>query len=126
MGSTYILPTRGDIPDLENPTHGVVFASEETMENKSAEVAAFQTAIERANEDIREDPEIQELLADYMEGIEEEARDELLPLMQEQLPPEPGFEQESVNTALEFHESTGLVSDPPSYEEIVPEDLRRE
>ncbi|MBB4935275.1 ABC-type nitrate/sulfonate/bicarbonate transport system substrate-binding protein [Lipingzhangella halophila] len=125
VGSIYISPVRGDIPDLENPTHGVVFANESVLENKSDEVAAFQTAIERANEDIKEDPEIRELLAGYMEGIDEEARDELLPLMQEQLPPEPGFEQGSVETALEFHEDTGLVSDPPGYEEIVPEDLRR-
>ncbi len=124
-GTTYISPTQGDIPDLEDPTHGVVFTGEATLENKSDEVAAFQRAIERANQDIHDDPEVAELLADYMDGIDQEARDELLPMMQEQVPTETGFDQESVETALRFHASTGLVDNPPGYDQIVPEDLRR-
>jgi NitT/TauT family transport system substrate-binding protein len=127
VGHTYISPSQGDIPGFEDPTHGVVFSTEAIMEEKSEEIAAFQAAIERALEDIRsEDPEVEELLADYMGGIDEGAREELLPLLRDQLPSDGHFGSESVNTALEFHDSTGLVSDPPSYEEIVPGDLRRD
>ncbi|MUL41992.1 ABC transporter substrate-binding protein [Streptomonospora sp. PA3] len=126
VGTTYISPSRGDIPGFEHTAHGVVFSTRAVREDKAEEVEAFQRAIERANKDIREDPKIQELLASYMEGIDEQAREELVPIMREQVPPGIGFSKDSVETALEFHTSTGLVENPPGYTEIVPKDLRAE
>lgn len=126
VGTTYISPVRGDIPGFEHTTHGVVFTTAAVLEEKPEEVAAFQRAIERANEDIRDDPEISGPLADYLDGIDEEARENLLPLVREQTPEGVGFRRDNVETALEFHESTGLVADPPGYEDIVPPDLRAE
>lgn len=124
VGTTYISPSRGDIPGFENTSHGVVFTTSDVREQKSEEVAAFQKAIERANTDIREDPEVEDLLADYMEGIDEQARADLMPIMQEEVAADIGFSKDSVETALEFHSKTGLVDDPPGYNEIVPEDLQ--
>ncbi|MFC4867695.1 MULTISPECIES: ABC transporter substrate-binding protein [Streptomonospora] len=126
VGSAYISPSRGDIPGFEHTAHGVVFTTADVREQKSEEVAGFQRAIERANKDIREDPEVEKLLAEYMEGIDADARAELLPIMQEEVPDGIGFPKESVEAALEFHESTGLVEDPPGYTDIVPKDLRTE
>ncbi|GAB3451533.1 hypothetical protein GCM10027570_28420 [Streptomonospora sediminis] len=125
-GTAYISPSRGDIPGFEDTAHGVVFTTAGIRERKSDEVAAFQRAIERANTDIREDPGVEKLLGDYMEGIDPQARAELMPIMQEEVAAGAGFSKESVETALEFHSRTGLVEDPPSYAEIVPEGLREQ
>ncbi|GAA4917039.1 ABC transporter substrate-binding protein [Streptomonospora salina] len=124
VGTTYISPSRGDIPGFEDTAHGVVFTTADVREDKPDEVAAFQRAIERANTDIREGTEVEELLASYMEGIDVQARADLLPIMQEETAADVGFSEDSVETALEFHSQTGLVEDPPGYTDIVPEDLR--
>jgi len=125
-GTTYISPSRGDIPGFEDTAHGVVFTTADIREQKSDEIDAFQKAIARANTDIREDPGVEKLLADYMTGIDADARAQLMPVMREEVPAEIGFSKASVQTALGFHAKTGLVEDPPGYSEIVPEDLRAE
>lgn len=124
VGDIYISPSRGDIPEFEHTAHGVVFTTQEVLDEKGEEVEAFQRAIARANDDIHNDPEIMDLLAGYMEAIDEDAREALLPIMQEEMPEGIEFSQDSVETAIDFHSGTGLVEDPPAFDDIVPEDLR--
>lgn len=124
-GSLYISPSRGDIPGFENTAHGVVFTTRKLMDRKSDEIAAFQRAIARALTDIRERPdEIPRLLAAYNETVDPKAREALVPILREEVPPQVGFTREAIGTALEFHRTTGLVERLPTYEDIVPPNLR--
>ncbi|MBE1537702.1 ABC transporter substrate-binding protein [Actinomadura algeriensis] len=124
-GNLYISPSRGDIPGFEKTAHGVVFTTQKLMDKKSKEIAAFQRAIARAEADIRERPEeIPGLLAEYNKATDPAAREALVPILREEVPDQIGFTREAIDTALEFHRTTGLVERLPRYEEIVPPNLR--
>ncbi|QFG20788.1 ABC transporter substrate-binding protein [Actinomadura sp. WMMB 499] len=124
-GRLYISPSRGDIPGFETTAHGVAFTTAKLMDKKGKEIAAFQRAIARAQADIRERPEeVPGLLAEYNKTVDPQAREALVPILREEVPPQIGFTRQSIDTALRFHRTTGLVERLPTYEEIVPPNLR--
>ena len=74
IGSAYISPARGDIPGLTRVTHGVVFTTQEVLDKKRKEVAAFLRAIARAEHDIHSNPaEVKALLPEYLKGANPKA-----------------------------------------------------
>ncbi|NBE92305.1 ABC transporter substrate-binding protein [Nonomuraea sp. KC401] len=125
IGRNYISPARGDVPQLSSVAHGVVFTTQATMEEKAEEVAAFQRAVGRAQRLIHEQPaQVEPLLAEYLKGTDAEALAALSEIIREEIPKEIGFARTSYDTAVAFHRETGLIDRFPSYEEIVPQDLR--
>lgn len=125
IGVNYISPARGDVPGLETTTHGVIFTTQGVLDRKAKEVAAFQRAIDRALSDIHQDPEAtKKLLGKYLEAASPETLEKLMPILDEEMPEKGTFAREPFETALKFHTSTGLVDKAPSYEKIVPENLR--
>ncbi|WP_412515367.1 ABC transporter substrate-binding protein [Actinomadura madurae] len=124
-GSLYISPVRGDIPGFQNTTHGVVFTTQRLIDKKRKEIAAFQRALARAQRDIHDHPEeIPALLAGYLKGTDPKALAELPPIIRREIPPQIGFTRASFDSAIQFHRSTGLVKRLPTYEEVVPPNLR--
>jgi ABC-type nitrate/sulfonate/bicarbonate transport system substrate-binding protein len=125
IGTNYISPARGDIPGFTRTAHGVVFTTQRILDRKPKEVAAFQRAIGRAQRDIHDRPdEIEGLLGQYLKGTDPRALKALPAILRAEIPTEIGFERASFDSAIDFHRTTGLVRRLPSYEGIVPADLR--
>ncbi len=126
VGRTYISPQRGDVPNLVRASHGVVFTTQRIMDKKPKEVAAFQRAMTRALQDIhKDDPqEITALLGQYLKGTNPKALAALPAIMKDEMPTSIAFPRSSFATAIAFHRATGLAKHPPTYETIVPPNLR--
>ncbi|TMR14062.1 ABC transporter substrate-binding protein [Nonomuraea zeae] len=126
IGTRYISPAAGDVPDLVQTAHGVVFTTQRIIDKKPTEVAAFQRAIQRAQRFIHEADaaEITRMLAAYLKGIDPKALAELPDLMRTEMPQDIGFARASFDRAIAFHRATGLVKHLPAYEQIVPPTLR--
>ncbi|WP_210584519.1 ABC transporter substrate-binding protein [Streptomyces sp. GESEQ-35] len=126
VGTTYISPCRGDIPDLVHASHGVLYTTASIQKDKAKEIAAFQRALTRARKDIHGDDsaEVRKLLAEYRSGMSETTLDALLPLLKDEIPATNGFKRSSFDTAAEFHKFSGLIDKDPDYDRLVPSNLR--
>lgn len=126
IGSLYISPSRGDVPDLVDVSHGVFFTTEGILKDKAKEIAAFQKALVRAKEDIHggDEAEVKKLLAAYRSGMADETLDALLPLLRTEIPKTNAFKRSSFDTAVAFHKASGLIEKDPDYDTLVPKNLR--
>lgn len=124
-GTNYISPVRGDVPGLERVTQGVVFTTKPNQDKKSKEIAAFQKAVVRALKFIHSDPgAARKLLGTYLNAAKPATLDALMPLLKKEMPDKAGFPRASFDASIAFNKGTGEVTDPPSYEDLVPENLR--
>ncbi|MFK4100462.1 ABC transporter substrate-binding protein [Streptomyces sp. NPDC019531] len=126
IGTLYISPSRGDIPDLVDVCHGVFFTTAGILKDKAKEIAAFQKALVRAKEDIHggDAAEVKKLLAAYRSGMADETLESLLPLLRTEIPKTNAFKRSSFDTAVAFHKSSGLIEKDPDYDQLVPKNLR--
>lgn len=125
IGSAYISPARGDIPGLTRVTHGVVFTTQQVLTKKAKEVAAFQRAITHAEQDIHSNPaEVKALLPEYLKGANPKALAALPALLATEVPDGIGIARGSYDAAVKFHQETGLIKQPPPYEQLVPANIR--
>lgn len=125
FGTNYISPVRGDVPGLDHVTQGIVFTTKTTLDAKKKEVAAFDQAVVRALKFIHSDPDgTRKLLASYLDAAKPATLDALMPLLQDEMPDKAGFPRASFDASVKFNVATGEVSNPPSYEELVPANLR--
>jgi NitT/TauT family transport system substrate-binding protein len=125
IGVNYISPVRGDVPGLSRASHGVVFTTQKMMTRKSKEIAAFQRALVRAQHLIHSNPdEVRTLLAQYLKGTTPKALAPLPAIIKAEMPDGITFARGSFDTAIAFHRATGLAEHPPTYEQIVPPNLR--
>nr|WP_240982384.1 ABC transporter substrate-binding protein [Streptomyces sp. S3(2020)] len=126
VGTLYISPSRGDVPDLVDVSHGVFFTTAGILKDKTKEIAAFQKALVRAKEDIHggDEAEVKKLLAAYREGMADETLDALLPLLRSEIPKTNAFKRSSFDAAVAFHKASGLIEKDPDYNQLVPKDLR--
>jgi NitT/TauT family transport system substrate-binding protein len=126
VGTMYISPSRGDIPDLIDVSHGVFFTTSGIRKDKAKEIAAFQKALVRAKDDIHndDDAEVKKLLAEYRSGMPDATLDALLPLLRTEIPKTNAFKRSSFDTAVTFHKSCGLIKKDPDYDRLVPANLR--
>lgn len=119
VGSIYISPTRGDIPAMAGQTHGVAFTTTQVLENKRAAIEAFTRAIGKAEALIHDDPaKSKELFVAYQDALDPATVDALMPVLEAEVPTEPTFTEEGYQKAADFHTSSGLLEDAPSFEEI--------
>ncbi len=126
IGSAYISPARGDIPGLTRVTHGVVFTTQEVLDKKRKEVAAFLRAIARAEHDIHSNPaEVKALLPEYLKGANPKALAAIPALLATEVPDGIGIARGSYDTAVKFHQETGLIKQPPPYDMLVPANIRK-
>jgi ABC-type nitrate/sulfonate/bicarbonate transport system substrate-binding protein len=125
IGVNYISPVRGDIPGLTHSAHGVVFTTQRVLDKKGKQVAAFQRAIARAEQDIHGDPaQLAPLLTAYLKGADPKAIAALPPILATEVPDGIGFTRSSFDAAIAFHKATGLIKTTPTYEQLVPQNLR--
>lgn len=119
-GRTFISPPRGDVPSLKGALHGVVFSTQELLEAKPDELAAFQRAMTKAHADIHGDPALtRELLGKYMENANPAAVDALAAVVPQEIPESIEVQRASYDIARTFHLDSELVDSAPAYDEIV-------
>lgn len=120
LGSIYISPARGDVPDMAGQLHGVVFTSGKAAEAKRPQIDAFNEAIGSALALIAEGgDEVKELLTEYLENTTEETVDLLLEALPGQTPDEPAPTEESYDLAADFHVKSGLIDEAPAFADFV-------
>jgi len=125
VGSLYISPARGDVPDLEGALHGVVFGLQDVLDQKAEEVAAFNSAIERSLELIAGDEqEARSLLGDYLEGTDPAVLDDLVGIVTQEVSGQVGIVQAEYDVERAFHVDSGLFVEAPSFDDMVPTDFR--
>ena len=120
LGSIYISPARGDVPDMAGQLHGVVFASGDAVQAKRTQIDAFNAAIGSALTFIAEArDELKPLLQEYLENTAEETVDQLLEILPAQTPDAPAPTQESYDIGAAFHVASGLVDEAPDFADFV-------
>lgn len=125
FGTNYISPVRGDVPGLSDVTQGVVFTTQATMGKKSKEIAAFQKAVVQALKLIHSDPgTARKLLGQYLKAAKPATLDALMPMLKKEMPDKAGFPRKSFDASVAFNKGTGEITNPPSYEDLVPKDLQ--
>lgn len=128
VGTLYISPSRGDVPDLVDVSHGVFFTTQGILKDKAKEIAAFQKGLVRAKDDIHngDAAEVKKLLAEYRSGMPDATLDALLPLLRTEIPKTNAFKRSSFDTAVAFHKDSGLIKKDPDYDQLVPANLREQ
>jgi NitT/TauT family transport system substrate-binding protein len=120
VGTAYISPARGDVPSLDGVLHGVVFSTQELLDGKQEELAAFKRAMTKAHADIHGDPALtRDLLGKYMENANPAAVDALAAIVPQEIPQDIEVQRAAYESARKFHLESGLVDSAPTYEEIV-------
>lgn len=120
LGSIFISPARGDVPDMAGQLHGVVFASGNAVQAKRSQIDAFNAAIGSALALIAEaGEELKPLLQEYLENTPEETVDQLLEILPSQTPDAPAPTQEAYDIGAAFHVASGLVDEAPDFADFV-------
>ncbi|MCT1655802.1 ABC transporter substrate-binding protein [Brevibacterium luteolum] len=125
VGEIYISPQRGDVPNMTGSLHGVLFSTGDLIEAKGEQVDAFNAGIDRALEFIADNPdESAELLTSYLEGTDPAAVKALEQILPQEMAASTAVERSAFDTAVEFHNESGLIGDRPDYSEVVWDSVR--
>ncbi len=120
IGSIYISPGRGDVPDMAGEAHGVAMASADALANKKDAVVAYVKAIAKAEQTIHGDSaEVGALLAKYETNMNPATVSALVPVLQKEIPTDPMVSKKSYQVAVDFHQKAGLVASPPAYDSLI-------
>lgn len=121
VGRIFISPARGDVPELADAVHGVLFTTQNVIDRKPMAVAAFLRAIATAEKLITSNPaETKELLQKYQKTLPESTVDALVPVLQKEIPADPLPVEGAYDKSAAFHQDSGLVSSPPSFSDLTP------
>lgn len=124
-GTIYISPRRGDIPSLKGALHGCAFTTTDLVDEKRSMVVGFNKAVDQALKSIHDDQSgTRKLLRSYLKSSSGSVVDALLELLPEQMPASHAITKTSYDKERQFHIQSGLVKDPPTYQEFVPEMAR--
>lgn len=125
VGQIFISPQRGDVPDMEGQFHGTLFSTEDVVDEKGEDIVAFNAAIDRALTFIEEEPEESaELLGEYLDSAEDEVLNALAEILPQQMATSTEVSRDSYAPALDFHLTSGLISEEIDYEDIIWEDIQ--
>ncbi|UQU64794.1 ABC transporter substrate-binding protein [Couchioplanes caeruleus] len=120
-GRIFISPARGDVPELRNALHGVVFTTQKVIDGKGRAMTAFVRAIAKAEQTIHGDPAtVEALLQKYQTTMDSATVKALVPVLQAEIPASPAPSETGYATSAAFHRESGLAPSPPSYAEMVP------
>lgn len=127
VGTIYISPARGDIPQLKSIVHGVVFTTQSVLDEKSAEVTAFVRGIADAERFIHEaEPQaVRALFKAYRPAMEDDTVDRLLSILRSEIPATPAIGQDEFDREVKFNLDSGLIREAPGYATMVPADWMR-
>jgi len=122
IGSIYISPARGDIPELKHVVHGVVFTTGKQMRTKGAEIKAFVSGIADAERFIHtaRDSQVEQLFHQYRPTMSDATISRLLPTLRSEVPENPAIGEVEFNGEVKFNLVSGLIPSAPSYSEMVP------
>jgi NitT/TauT family transport system substrate-binding protein len=124
IGSIYLSPTRGDIPDMSDQPHGVAISTAKIVQEKPAAIEAFVRAIGKAQQLIHDDPaRTAELFRAYQESLDDRTVEAMLPVLQREVPATPELTEDGYRRTLEFHQVAGLAKTAPDYATISGENL---
>ncbi|MBT0768275.1 ABC transporter substrate-binding protein [Kineosporia sp. J2-2] len=124
VGRLFISPARGDVPEMKGQTHGVAFTTRSVINRKGPAVQAFLRALKRAETLINEDTaKTTELFQEYQETMDPKAVADILPILQAEVPDDPTPDAEGYGTSATFHQDSGLIEQPPAFDDLVPGDF---
>lgn len=122
IGSIYISPARGDIPQLEHVVHGVVFTTQSILDHKGPEVTAFVRGIADAEQFIHhaDSQSVRTLFKAYRPTMSDATVDRLLTILRAEIPDNPGISQAEFDGEVQFNLKSGLIKEAPDYATMVP------
>lgn len=124
IGSIYLSPTRGDIPDMSAQPHGLALSTASVLKNKPKAIAAFVRAINSAEQLIHNDPQkTAELFHKYQSSLDDGTTAKLLPVLEKEIPDSPVLTADGYAKAVKFHQTAGLAKHPPTFATITDNDL---
>lgn len=125
LGTIYISPARGDVPDMAGETHGVAMASAGALANKKPALLAYIKGIAQAEKFIHDGSaaEVGQLLQKYETNLDAKTVASLVPTLQKEIPATPVVTQKGYEIAVQFHEKAGLVAHPPTFDTMIDSSL---
>jgi NitT/TauT family transport system substrate-binding protein len=124
-GSIYISPSRGDIPALAGAVQGVAFTNSAVVADKKQAIEAFVAGITKAEHLIHTAPtaRLGALLKDYLPALTPATVAAVIPLLRAEVPANPAISPHAYQAVASFHQTSGLVADPPPMNAIVDSSL---
>jgi ABC-type nitrate/sulfonate/bicarbonate transport system substrate-binding protein len=124
VGSIYISPTRGDVPDMSAQPHGLALSTGAILKQKPEAMAAFVRAIGRAEKLIHDDPDkTRQLFQKYQSSLDPKTVEAMLPVLQSEIPASPVVTADGYAKAVKFHQVAGLAKNPPDFATITEQDF---
>lgn len=122
VGSIYISPARGDIPQLKHVVHGVVFTTQSVLDHKGPEVTAFVRGIADAEQFVHnaDAQAVRTLFKAYRPTMSDATVDRLLAILRTEIPASPGISQAEFDGEVQFNLKSGLIKEAPDYATMVP------
>lgn len=110
VGAGFIMPADGDVPEMRGQIQGVMYARDEALTRKEAEITAFVRAIARAETLIHRDTaRARVALRQYDPQMNDAAVDKLFAAYLPALPLVPRVSVVSYEKALAFHRELGYA-----------------
>lgn len=120
IGRIYISPARGDVPELSGTLHGAMFTTQTVLDRKGKAVDAFYRAIDKAEALIHGSPTtVEALLQKYQTTMNTNAVKAMVPVLQAEIPANAAPTEAGYDKSVTFHKETGLVTDAPSFGDMV-------
>ncbi|MBT0770136.1 ABC transporter substrate-binding protein [Kineosporia sp. J2-2] len=122
VGRVLISPAHGDVPPMQNQTHGAVFTTQEDLDAKPAAVKAFLRAIARAEKTINDEDRarVTGLFEKYQGTLDPEVVETLIPTLQLDIPDDPSPRTDGYDASVAFHQDSGMIEAAPAYDSLVP------
>jgi NitT/TauT family transport system substrate-binding protein len=119
IGDIFISPVRGDVPGLRGDVHGIIYTKQSTIDAKPQAIAAYIRALAQAELFIKNNPvEAKTLLNKYLK-LSVDITNAVYTATVSSIATTPVISLASYNTAGQFHVNAGLVTNVPSYSQLV-------
>ncbi|MGH3246930.1 MAG: ABC transporter substrate-binding protein [Trebonia sp.] len=125
VGSIYISPARGDVPALAGDVQGVIFTNSTILADKKQAIQAFTAGVAKAEKLIHtaSTATLTTLLTDYLPSLDPQMVTTVIPLLRAEIPATPAISAQAYQVGATFHQTTGLVANPPAYGAIIDSSL---
>ena len=124
VGSIYISPTRGDVPDMTDQPHALALSTAKIVKEKPEAIAAFVRAVAKAEQLIHSDPaKTEELFKKYQASLSPDTVSRLMPVLQKEIPQTPVVSEDGYAKTLKFHQVAGLAKNAPDYATMTGDNL---
>jgi NitT/TauT family transport system substrate-binding protein len=119
IGTIYISPSRGDIPQMMGQVHGVLYTTPAALKSHKAAMQAFVRAIAKAETYIHQNASgTSALYNQYTSGLSAASLRQVVQVLQKDVPATPVMPQAGYKTAVDFHLTSGLQTSAPTYAQL--------